>query len=216
MSVFPKTSATLMARIAGSTAGEDAADWARFWDTYSLAMRQFAAYKGGEENADDIVMEVMGKLVTVLREGRYAPEKGRLHSYLARMIVNEVLMMRRKAAARAEGRSVSIDASVEPGHEGSGTLGDILAVPEEETSPERLDADWRRVVLASAVEHVLTKTALSDRDRRVYQAYAQEGRPIGEVASLFGLSRNQVSQIKTRIDKRIVSVGRAFLSDCPN
>jgi len=61
------------------------------------------------------------------------------------------------------------------------------------------------------VEHVLTKTALSERDRNVYRAYALEGRDIAEVARTFGISRNSVSQIKTRIDKRIVSVGRELI-----
>jgi len=36
--------------------------------------------------------------------------------------------------------------------------------------------DLRKAVLQSAVNHVLTHTALSDRDRPVYRAYAIEGR----------------------------------------
>ena len=59
---------------------------------------------------------------------------------------------------------------------------------------------------------MLTKTALSERDRAVYRAYVQEGRPIAEVAAQFKLSRNSVSQIKTRIDKRIVAVGRELVA----
>ena len=55
----------------------------RFWNSYSDAIRQFAALKGGDENADDIVMTVLGKLVDVLRNGQYTPEKGKFHSYLA-------------------------------------------------------------------------------------------------------------------------------------
>ena len=86
---------------------------------------------------------------------------------------------------------------------------DTLAAPEE--SPESIDADWRQAVLKSAVEHVLTKTALSDRDRKVYRAYALEGRDIADVAKEFGLSRNSVSQIKSRIDKRIVAVGKELV-----
>ena len=66
-------------------------------------------------------------------------------------------------------------------------------------------------MLKSAVEHVLTKTALSDRDRKVYRRYAIEGVDIAKVAAEFGLSRNSVSQIKTRIDKRIVAVGKELV-----
>ena len=39
----------------------------------------------------------------------------------------------------------------------------------------------------------------------------KSGRDIAEVARTFGISRNSVSQIKTRIDKRIVSVGRELI-----
>lgn len=204
---FPLTSVTLIAKIKQLSPGEDSSAWVRFWNSYSLAIRQFAAMKGGEANADDIVMTVLGKLVDVLRTGQYSPEKGRFHSYLATMIVNEVHMAHRKEMARAGDRKVSLDAGGED--ESSSALMDTLAAPEE--SPEAIDADWRQAVLKSAVEHVLTKTALSDRDRKVYRAYALEGRDIADVAKEFGLSRNSVSQIKSRIDKRIVAVGKELV-----
>ena len=110
-SAFPPTSVTLIAKIKNLAAGDDSAAWVRFWDTYRGAIRQFAVYKGGEENADDILMQVLGKLVDVLRSGQYTPEKGKFHSYLATMIVNEVRMFRRRELARAADRRVSIDAS---------------------------------------------------------------------------------------------------------
>ena len=204
---FPLTSVTLIAKIKQLSPGEDSSAWVRFWNSYSLAIRQFAAMKGGEANADDIVMTVLGKLVDVLRTGQYSPEKGRFHSYLATMIVNEVHMAHRKEMARAGDCQASLDAGGED--ESSSALMDTLAAPEE--SPESIDADWRQAVLKSAVEHVLTKTALSDRDRKVYRAYALEGRDIADVAKEFGLSRNFVSQIKSRIDKRIVAVGKELV-----
>jgi len=208
---FPVTSVTLIAKIKTLSPGEDSAAWVRFWDTYQGAIRTFAAFKGGEQNADDIVMQVLGKLVDVLRKGQYTPEKGRFHSYLATMIVNEVHMAHRKNMARAGDRKVSIDAPTD-GDDGAatGSLSDTLAAPED--SPEKIDEDWRKAVLQSAVNHVLMHTALSDRDRNVYRAYALEGRDIVEVAREFGLSRNYVSQIKTRIDKRIVAAGREMIA----
>lgn len=204
--MFPVTSVTLIAKIRDLAPGEDSAAWVRFWDSYSLAIRRFAAKKGGEENADDIVMVVLGKLVNVLRSGQYTPEKGRFHSYLATIVVNEVRMAHRKDLVRAADRRVSLD-TAPAGSEGTGrTLAETLAG--NAPSPELLDEDWRQAVLDSAVDYVLTRTALSDRDRKVYRAYVTDGRDIGDVAAEFGLSRNAVSQIKTRISKRIVAVGQ--------
>ena len=208
MSSFPVTSVTLIAKIKNLAPGEDSAAWVRFWDTYQGAIRAFAALKGGEQNADDIVMTVLGKLVEVLRSGQYAPEKGSFHSYLATMIVNEVHMAHRKDVVRQVDKRIPIDSPV-GGEEGK-TVADTLAG--ESASPESLDDDWRKAVLASAREHVLMHTALSDRDRQVYRAYALEGEDIAEVSRRFGLTRNAVSQIKTRIEKRIVAAGREMIS----
>ena len=210
-SSFPVTSVTLIAKIKNLSPGEDSAAWVRFWDMYQGAIRQFAALKGGEENADDIVMQVLGKLVEVLRRGQYSPEKGRFHSYLATMIVNEVHMAHRKSMSRAGDRKVSLDASMDGDGDAGGSIADTIAAPEE--SPEKIDEDWRKAVLQSAVNHVLMHTAMSNRDRQVYRAYAMEGEEIGSVAKRFGIARNLVSQIKTRVDKRIVAVGREMVEN---
>ena len=205
---FPVTSVTLIARIKNLAPGDDAAAWVRFWDAYSGAIRQFAAFKGGEENADDIVMTVLGKLVDVLRIGQYTPEKGSFLSYLATMIVNEVHMAHRKDVVRQLDRRIPIDSPVE-GDDGK-TLADTL--PAKAATPEDLDEDWRKAVLASARDHVLMHTALSDRDRNVYRAYAMEGEDIAVVAKKFSLTRNAVSQIKSRIEKRIIAAGREMVN----
>lgn len=221
MNAFPVTSATLIQKIKTLAPGEDNAAWVRFWDSYADAIRQFAARKGGDENAEDIVMSVFGKLVDVLRSGQYVPEKGAFHSYLSTMILNEVHMLRRRELVRKVDKRVSLDSSIEGqnGAEDGTTLGDVIsseslspgAAVQELRRPYELDDDWRQAILTSAMEHVLTKTALSQRDRNVYREYAQEERPIDEVAAKYGLSRNSVSQIKTRVNRRIVAVGRELL-----
>ena len=198
---FPVTSITLIQKFKAMPPGGDEAHWVRFWDLYAPAMRQFAVWKGGEKNADDIVMKVLEKLVDVLRQGKYDPKAGRFHSYLATMISNEVHMQYRRDEARRQEDHVTIDSGM------SETLLDGGA-----DAAEQLDADWQRAVVAAAVEHVLTKSALSDRDRRVYRAYVQENKPIEQVASEFGITRNLVSQIKTRIERRIAAIGRELAS----
>ena len=194
MSTFPPTSVSLIAKIKELPPGEDGAAWARFWELYAPAMRAFAVFKGGADNADDIVMAVFGKLVDVLRKGQFDPAKGSFHSYLATMIYNEVHMQHRKDTVRMADAHVPLDE----------TLAESLAAP----SSGEVEADWQRAILQAATEHVLKKTALSERDRAVYAFYVQEHHPIEEVAAKFGLARNNVSQIKTRIEKRIAAIGR--------
>ena len=194
MSTFPVTSFTLISKIKDLPPGEDGAAWARFWELYAPAMRAFATFKGAGANADDVVMAVFGKLVNFLRGGQYDPSKGKFHSYLATMIYNEVHMQRRKDEVRLTDAHVPLDE----------TLAETLAAP----TPQADDSDWQKAVLQAAVEHVLTKTVLSERDRAVYAFYVQERHTIEETAAKFRLTRNNVSQIKTRIEKRITAIGR--------
>lgn len=194
MRTFPPTSVSLIAKIKDLPPGEDGAAWARFWELYAPAMRAFAVFKGGTSNADDIVMSVFGKLVDVLRGGQFDPSKGSFHSYLAAMIYNEVHMQHRKDEVRKSDAHVPLDEK----------LVENLAAP----STGDVEADWQRAVLQAATEHVLTKTALSERDRDVYRFYVQERHAIEEVAEKFHITRNSVSQIKTRIEKRIATIGR--------
>ena len=194
MSTFPVTSFTLISKIKDLPPGEDGAAWARFWELYAPAMRAFATFKGAGANADDVVMAVFGKLVNFLRGGQYDPSKGKFHSYLATMIYNEVHMQRRKDEVRLTDSHVPLDE----------TLAETLAAPSSQAD----DSDWQKAVLQAAVEHVLTKTVLSERDRAVYAYYVQEQHSIEETAAKFRLTRNNVSQIKTRIEKRITAIGR--------
>ncbi len=194
MSTFPETSFTLIAKIKNLPPGEDGAAWARFWELYAPAMRAFAVFKGGAANADDIVMSVFGKLVDVLRNGQFDPSKGSFHSYLATMVYNEVHMQHRKDEVRKADAHVPLDE----------TLVESIAAP----NAGEVDGDWQRAILHAATEHVLAKTALSERDRAVYAFYVQERHTIEESAEKFHLTRNHISQIKTRIEKRITAIGR--------
>ena len=77
-------------------------------------------------------------------------------------------------------------------------------------TPAILDAKWQAACQAAAVEHVLTKTALSRTSCAIYRAYVLEGRPIGEVAAAFGVPRNSVSQVKTRVDRMVARYASAY------
>lgn len=57
---------------------------------------------------------------------------------------------------------------------------------------------------------MLTKTALSQKSRDIYRRYVVEERPIGEVAAEFGVPRNAVSQVKTRVERMIADYERLF------
>jgi len=190
---FIQTSVTLLQRIAIQRSGEDEASWVRFWELYQPAMLVFAQSIGGGENSEDIVQDVLVKLVNELKNGGYVRQAGkRFRSYLKTLIRRQLIDAYRKEKARGYGRTVELTEGIV--EDTAGTNKDV---------GRELDEEWVRACHSAVVDHVLTKTALAKQSREIYRAYVLEGRPVGDVAREFGVSKNLVSQIKTRVDKMI-------------
>lgn len=194
MSAFPETPATLLIKLAAQVTGEDEANWARFVDLYVPAIRDFARHRGDGRDVDDIVQEVLVGLVRVLRGNNFSVRegKGNFRAYLAKMIRSQLYMAYRREKARGLGLTVPIE-DAEP------------SVPADIVTAA-IDAEWAAARHRAAVEHVLTKTLVSDLNKRLYRAYVLEERPIGEVARAFGVTMNQVSQAKARIGRMVAAI----------
>ena len=197
---FPDTPATLLARIAAEVTGRttDEAAWGRLFGLYAPAIRKFAEYQGATaDEAQDVAQDIFARLVQALRAGGYSAEAGRFRCYLATMIRNALVSRWRKAQVRVA--CVPIDRIPEE---------ELPALPSETVA--LLDAKWRLARHEAAVEHALTKTALSRQTREIYRAYVLEERPIGEVAARFDVPRNTVAQVKTRVNRMIASIEEEY------
>ena len=194
MSAFPETSATLLVKLAAQVTGEDEANWMRFADLYVPAMRDFARGHGDPSQADDVVQEVLARLVALFRGNRFQVRDGvgNFRAYLATMIRNELYAAFRKEQARGGGRTVPLDEA------------DLVDSGESVTAA--LDLEWAAARQGDAVEHAVTKTLLSKQNREIYRAYVLEERDIDDVARAFGVPRNQVSQVKTRVGRMIAAL----------
>ena len=201
MSAFPDTPVSLLARIAAARTGASEASWTRFFELYQPVIVKFAAFSGAGREAEDVAQDVFVKLVEVFRRNTYDPVQGTFRAYLASMIRHEVVNRWHKAAVRAADRHVSIDNDEHPVE---------LAAPSETAAI--LDARWRLARRQAAIEHVLTKTALSEKSKAIYRAYVLEERPIEEVAAAFGVPNNTVSQTKTRV-ARMIAAHEALLGE---
>ena len=202
MANFPDTPVSLLVRIASEKTGVcDEAAWTRLFELYAPVIRAFAEERGVGDEGDDVVQEIFMKLVAVLGDGKVkvGGDAGKFRRYLATLIRNELVSRWRRRQARGEGAVVSLDdpkAGVEP-------------VVDSETAA-RIDAKWQFARHRAAVEWTLAKTALSAQSKAVYRAYVVEERSIGEVAAAFGISRNAVSQIKTRVERMVAAVEAEF------
>ena len=194
MSAFPETSVTLLSKLAAQITGEDEANWARFVDLYVPAIRDFARHRGDGRDVDDVVQEVLAGLVRVFRSGSFSVRegKGNFRAYLAKMIRSQLYMAYRREKARGLGLNVPLD--------------DVQPSVSSESVTAAIDAEWAAARHRTAVEHVLTKTLVSDLNKRLYRAYVLDDRPIDEVAREFGVTRNQVSQAKVRIGRMVAAI----------
>ena len=198
MSAFPDTSTTLLAKLAERETGIDQAAWFRFFALYQPVMVEFARMKGAGDDAEDVVQSVFADLAKAFRAGRYAREKGRFRAYLAKMLRNELISRFRSRAVRPERDSVSItDAEIEA-EKGLQTEPAVYSGPDDVES-------WRAARHRVAVEHVLTKTALSEQSRQIYRRLMESGDSCTAVAREMGVAAATVRQVKSRVTRMIVA-----------
>ncbi len=202
MAVFPETPVALLVHIASEQTGvRDEAAWTRLFEMYAPAIRAFAAEHGGAGEEDDVVQEIFMRLVDVLRGDRVkiGGDAVKFRRYLATLIRNELVNRWRRRRARVEGVSVSLD---DPD---SGVEAHV-----DSDTPALMDIKWRLARHEAATSWVLERTALSPQSKAVYRAYVLDDRPIAEVAERFGIPRNSVSQIKTRVERMISAIEAEF------
>ncbi len=195
MSVFPETSLTLLRKIAVQVTGEREAAWVRFFGLYEPAIKRFAAYHDDGHDPDDVAQEVFLKLVNIVQSGGYSPAKGSFRSFLATMIRRHLVSLYRKDQARGAGMFVDID-DAEP------------AAPPDVA--EQIDIKWRLARHQSAIEHVLTKTAISAQSRAIYRAYVEDEMPLDDVAAKFGVTKAAIYKIKSRVEQMAAIVEEEF------
>jgi len=198
MSAFPETSMTLLRKIAVQVTGEREAAWVRFFGLYEPAIKRFVAYHDSTHDPDDVVQDIFLKLVNVVQSGGYDSSKGSFRAFLATMIRRHLVSLYRKDQARGAGLHVDID-DVEP------------SVPAD--IAEQIDLKWRMARHQSAIEHVLTKTAISAQSRAVYHAYVEDEMPLDEVAAKFGVTEAAIYKVKSRVEQMAAIIEDEFVDE---
>ena len=200
MSSFPTTSTTLLANLAERESGIDQAEWNRFFALYYPVMVEFARARGAGDDSEDVVQEVLADLVKVFQAGRYVRGKGQFKSYLATMLRNELIsrFRRMQAKSRVDGRARSPAAP----------LPAPPAAPPAAPSADDMPA-WNLARHRAAVEHVLTRTAISEQSRRIYRELLASGDNCAKVARRMNLPAATVRQVKSRISRMIAAFEKA-------
>ena len=178
MANIPTTSTTLLRDLAQDSLH---ARWGEFVARYRPMMEAFMRERFPSLDADDVIQETLIELIRVFPVYRYSPrEKGHFHNYLTGILRHRALRMmdeeKRRARLVAEMRHVDVEAD---------------------------DTAWRESLMEIALQQLLADTSIHERTRLVFARVAVNGEKPDDVAAAFGITRNAVDQMKSRLMARL-------------
>jgi len=186
---IPKTSTTLLREIAQDS---QHARWSEFVARYRPMMEAFLRERFPTIDADDVIQETLVALCAALPSYHYVPdEKGHFHNYLTGILRNKALRhlhreKRQTEIIEAVGSRVPRDRD---GRAGSPMTADAST---DESS-------WREAILEIALQQLLGNESIRQQTRQVFLRVAVNGEKPEEVAAAFGMKRNAVDQIRSRM-----------------
>lgn len=183
---------------------ENQAGWARFFDMYSGFVFGTAIAAGLKDNeADEIVQSVMLAIVRNDNIAHYDPSKGPFRAWLAQLVKWRIADFKRKEQAQskiqllAPSQLEGLEAPPQPGK--SGLLPDIewIAAVTTETL-KRLNAD------------------VAPGHFKIYHAATIEGLATESIMNLFHVSRDNIYQIKRRVNLRFKEIFAQVIREMDN
>ena len=177
------------------------AAWQRLFDLYAGFVFSIARSKGlNDSDADDIVQTVFADLARNLPTFEYDRAKGRFRSYLTGL-VNWRVMDRLKASKR--------DAELKANFWKEAKT----AATDDEGFSER---EWQQAALEEALRRI--KPDVRPEHYAAFVASAVEGQDTDVVTKLYGISRDNLYQIRKRLTAKLQEKATEVLAemDAPN
>lgn len=182
MGSIPTTSITLLKDLA-SAAGS--VRWTEFYSRYEGPLRRYLQTRYPSVEEDDVIQETMLALMRCLPNYHYTPDvNGHFHSYLTGIAKHKAEDVLRRQARHAAAM-------------------DDLRHQERLPSETPADDTWKDTVFQAAVDQLMADSSVSARTREVFRHVALLHEPPEQVAALFGITRNNVDQIKKRMITRL-------------
>ena len=150
-------------------------------------------------DADDVIQETLIELIRVFPVYHYSPkEKGRFHNYLTGILRHRALRMLRNEEQHKE--IADTVGSRVPDAVGSRVPRDRSC---ESLTCNGEDRSFRESLLEIALQQLLSDSSVHERTRLVFARVAVNGEKPDDVAAAFGIERNAVDQMKSRMMARL-------------
>lgn len=187
MANVPATSTTLLRDLTDS----QHVRWGEFVRRYRPMMESYLRSRYPDLEAEDIISETLTALVGVLKDYRYSPdETGSFHNYLTGILKHKALYRRRVAARHAK--------DVVAFRDSAERVDDSRVMDEEQK--------WKETVFAIAVRQLMADETIQDRTKQVFLRVAINHESPDAVADSFGLKRNAVDQMKSRMMTKLSEI----------
>ena len=211
MAKIPTTSTTLLCDIANDS---QHVRWGEFVSRYRPMMDAFMRERFPSLDADDVIQETLIAVWAALPSYRYAPdEKGHFHNYLTGILRNKALRQLHKDKRQAEvAEMVGRDDHIAPASVGSrvplDSAGTAPAAPSGMMADD--EQSWRETLVEIALQQLMNDESIQSRTRQVFLRVAVNGEKPNNVAAVFGIERNAVDQIKSRMMPRLKKIVAAL------
>ena len=202
MSSVPTTSTTLLRDIAQDS---QHARWTEFVARYRPMMEAFMRERFPALDADDIIQETLIAVCAALPSYRYAPEeKGYFHNYLTGILRNKALRQLGKDRRQAE---IAEEMRRDGGNVPCQTTDGRAVAPQP---PSGMMADdeqsWCETLVEIALRQLMSDESIQSRTRQVFLRVVVNGEKPDDVAAAFGIERNAIDQIKSRMMPRLQKI----------
>ena len=193
MSTIPPTSVSLLKAISDGTAS---ARWTDFYHRYEPAMRGFLHERFPSVEAEDVIQEVLLALTRAMPNYHYTLDgNGHFRNWLMGIVKHKAL----DAINRAKRISDIKTDIAKWGNQQSVELA-ILAE----------DDSWMHSTMEAAMDQVMSDESITARTREVFRHVALMHEQPEDVARQFGISRNNVDQIKKRMISKLAALVSAM------
>ena len=197
MADLPATSTTLLRDIASDS---QHVRWGEFVARYRPMMEAYMRERFPSLDADDVIQETLIAVCAALPSYRYEPEeKGYFHNYLTGILRNKALQQLGKDRRQAEiSEKLREDGSSDGRARSPSAPQSAIQAADEQA--------WRETLVEIALQQLMNDESIQSRTRQVFLRVVVNGEKPDDVAAAFGIERNAVDQIKSRMMPRLQKI----------
>ena len=183
--------------------GEDAQSprWTEFAKKYASTIDGFLLAYFPDVNSEEVVNDTLIVLTKKLPLYEYDPDtKGHFRNFLLGIVKCKAREQRKRNGRSVKQRELEAKAQLEWEYEKQSYRADLR--------------DWRKEAYEAALAQFMANPNLSSRDKEIFRRTALDGEAPTDVAEIFGITRNNVDQIKARMLAKLKELALKYANIC--